>query len=305
MSIEEALQLVIDEKVKKITQVNLEVLSSKNYHLTKKLEKLESKLEEILTTLSDRNNDFSPGEISGDKISGGTITKFSSTGISDEASNKRLTVLDDRVVIEKNLEVKGTVQIKELLYYKAKCDDLDVKNSVRIDGHEVLWKDRLGNIVTKSRLTELGVLNELNVADTLTVYKNKVGINVKDPVGVFGVTENDIQVGMGVKGDIGFVGTVNSDTFSIGTSYEPTLYVSHDNKVGIKIKKPKADLDVAGYIRYQGQTHQYNNEIPSSGNWSTGDICWNSEPDSGKPLGWVCVKSGSPGTWKKIDIISQ
>jgi len=78
------------------------------------------------------------------------------------------------------------------------------------------------------------------------------------------------------------------------------LYVSHDNKIGIKVKRPKADLDVAGYIRYQGQTHQYLNSLPTSGNWSQGDIVWNSEPQRGSVLGWVCVKPGAPGTWRSF-----
>jgi hypothetical protein len=118
------------------------------------------------------------------------------------------------------------------------------------------------------------------------------------PAGKFGVNENEIEVGIGAKGDTGFVGTVNSDPFAIGSGHEPTLFVSHDNKIGIKIKRPKADLDVAGYIRYQGQTQQYLDRIPTNGNWSQGDIVWNSEPQRGSVLGWVCVKPGAPGTWR-------
>jgi hypothetical protein len=76
------------------------------------------------------------------------------------------------------------------------------------------------------------------------------------------------------------------------------LFVSHDNRIGIKIKRPKADLDVAGYIRYQGQTQQYLDRTPTSGNWSQGDIVWNTEPQRGSVLGWVCVKPGAPGTWR-------
>jgi hypothetical protein len=298
MNLEEALQKSIEDKVLKTTKSYFDRLISENHTISKRLQWTEDKLNETLIKLSSKNNDFKDGELSGNKIAGGTIKNFSSTGIKDSAESVRLTVLNDRIVAEKNFEVKGTIQVKELIYSKASCDDLDVKNSVRIDGHEVLWKERLGNIVTKSQLQELGVLKELNVADTLTVYKNKVGVNTLEPVGVFGVADKGIEISIDVKGDSGFVGTANSDPFAIGSGGEPTLYVSHDNKIGIKIKRPKADLDVAGYIRYQGQTQQYLDSMPTAGTWAQGDIVWNTRPERGTVLGWVCVKSGAPGTWR-------
>jgi hypothetical protein len=146
-------------------------------------------------------------------------------------------------------------------------------------------------------LQEVGVLNELNVADTLCVYKSKVGINTPSPNGILGITKNGIEIVVDVKGNTGYVGTANSDDFALGSSGEPTIFVSGDNKVGIKIRKPKADLDIAGSFRFQGQTHQYNSGVPSTGSFSQGDIVWNTKPGKGSVLGWVCVKSGSPGTW--------
>jgi hypothetical protein len=298
MSIEDSIKQLVEEKVQKATKSYYTRLASENYSISEKLKWAEKKLNELVEKLSSRNNNFENGEISGDKISGGKISKFSSTGIKDTAPNTMLTVEKDKVVVEKNLHVNGTIQVKQLLYNKAKCNDLEVDNSVRINGTEVLWADRLGNAVKKSKLTELGVLNELNVADTLTIFKNKVGVNVIEPIGPFGVASNGIEVSIDAKGDTGYVGTVNSDPFAIGSSGDPTLYISPDNKVGIKIKKPKADLDVAGYIRYQGQTQQYLNSIPNAGTWAQGDIVWNSQPGRGSVLGWVCIKQGSPGTWR-------
>ena len=303
MSIEDSIRQTVEEQVQKATRGAFSRLNSENYSLQERVKFLEGKLEEAMLLLKDRNRDFTKGEISGDKISGGVIEEFASTGIKDSAKNTKLSIKDDRITVSNDLEVKGkiqcdTLQCDTLFYYKAQTDNFDVKESIRIGGNEVLWQDRLGNSVTKSRLQELGVLQELNVADTLLVNKNKVGINVLEPVGVFGVADKGIEISVDVKGDSGFVGTANSDPFAIGSGGEPTLYVSHDNKIGIKIKRPKADLDVAGYIRYQGQTQQYLDEIPTSGTWSQGDIAWNTRPERGSVLGWVCVKSGAPGTWR-------
>jgi hypothetical protein len=298
MSIEDSIKQIVEDKVQTVTKSYFSRLTSENYSMSEKLKWTENKLTELLEKLSSRNNDFKDGEISGDKISGGKINGFSSVGIKDKASNTMLTIENDKVVVEKNFHVNGTIQVKELLYNKAKCTDLEVDNSVRINGTEVLWADRLGNAVKKSKLTELGVLKELNVADTLTIFKNKVGVNIIEPVGPFGVVKDGIEISVDVKGDTGFVGTVNSDPFAIGSGGDATLYISHDNKVGIKIKKPKADLDVAGYIRYQGQTQQYLDSAPTAGTWSQGDIVWNTQPERGSVLGWVCVKTGAPGTWR-------
>jgi hypothetical protein len=37
---------------------------------------------------------------------------------------------------------------------------------------------------------------------------------------------------------------------------------------------------------------------PTEGKWDLGDICWNVSPARGEPVGWVCVKAGTPGTWQ-------
>ena len=43
---------------------------------------------------------------------------------------------------------------------------------------------------------------------------------------------------------------------------------------------------------------------PSSGTYTRKQIVWNSEPSPGGVIGWVCVASGSPGTWKAFGTIA-
>lgn len=43
---------------------------------------------------------------------------------------------------------------------------------------------------------------------------------------------------------------------------------------------------------------------PISGAYTLGDIAYNSEPSAGGVVGWVCVASGTPGTWKSFGTIS-
>ena len=304
MSLESSIREIIEEQVKKTVKPLLDRQSSENYSLQTRVDWTEKKLTETLDRLKTRNNDLFDNEVSGDKIDGGTITTFSSTGIKDEANSTKLLINDEKITVEKDLYVKGQINCDTLYYQGAVATDIDLTKSVRIDGNEVLWKDRLGNSVKFSKLVEVGVLKTLNVSDTLTVEGGKVGVNTLEPGGTFGVAKDGLEVVIDVVGSTPFVGTNTSDRFSIGTNREPTLFVSHDNKIGIKVKTPKQDLDVAGPIRYQGQTHQYLNNEPVNGSHERGDIVWNSEPEPGKPLGWVCVKSGAPGTWRHFGEIS-
>ena len=297
MSIELSIKQVIEEQIQKVTRAYIDRLDSENRLINDKLKWTEEKLNEALAKLNSHNNIIADRELSGDKIEGGTITNFASTGINDSATTKKLSIKDDRIVVENDLEIKGTVHCKTIYYYSAKADNIDVLNSVRIDSNEVLWKDRLGNSVIKSKLQEVGVLNELNVADTLHVSKNSIGINTNSPTGLLGIMKDGIEIIADVKGNQAYVGTANSDDFTMGSSGEPTIFISGSNNVGIKIRKPKADLDIAGPFRFQGQTHQYNDAAPKAGSFAQGDITWNSQPVKGSVLGWVCVKAGAPGTW--------
>ena len=42
---------------------------------------------------------------------------------------------------------------------------------------------------------------------------------------------------------------------------------------------------------------------PSSGYHSRGEIVYNSAPDTGQPIGWVCITAGTVGTWKPFGTI--
>ena len=40
--------------------------------------------------------------------------------------------------------------------------------------------------------------------------------------------------------------------------------------------------------------------IPTTGTWAQGDVVFNTAPAAGGTPGWVCVTSGTPGTWKAM-----
>lgn len=64
------------------------------------------------------------------------------------------------------------------------------------------------------------------------------------------------------------------------------------------------EASVNGPIALQGLYFGYGIEAPKSGTWNQGDRMVNSKPEVGAPLGWVCVSSGTPGTWRPYGLIS-
>lgn len=43
--------------------------------------------------------------------------------------------------------------------------------------------------------------------------------------------------------------------------------------------------------------------VPTSGTWKQGDVVYNSKPAINGEIGWVCITSGNPGTWKQFGMI--
>jgi hypothetical protein len=44
---------------------------------------------------------------------------------------------------------------------------------------------------------------------------------------------------------------------------------------------------------------------PTTGTYSQGDVVYNTAPNAGSYIGWVCVTGGTPGTWKTFGAISS
>jgi hypothetical protein len=68
--------------------------------------------------------DIKKGEISGDLVSGGSITSFSSTGIDDQATTKTVTVQDGLLIVD-------NIQVKELKGETAVRGNLQVLGNIR------------------------------------------------------------------------------------------------------------------------------------------------------------------------------
>jgi hypothetical protein len=73
------------------------------------------------------------------------------------------------------------------------------------------------------------------------------------------------------------------------------------------VKNNRGVLYFAEFTQFEtlGQnkvTWSYN--IPTTGTWTQGDICWKSNTAAAGIPGWVCVTGGTPGTWKAMAAVA-
>ena len=260
--------------------------------------------------------DLHKNSLSGDFIDGGTITNFKSSGIKDTADSVNLVIKDDAVEVESDLNVKGTVRVENLEYVQAQVPKLNVTEAVMIDHNEVIWRDRLGKSVRKSHLTDLGVLNNLQVRNTLYVADGRVGINTTAPSADFSVNSGGYEIITRMHESNAYVGTHTHVAFAIGTDDTPRLTCRANGdvvvgtetgkpvnlnvfgNVGVGVKYPSESLHVDGNIKFAERTFASGEQEPREGRWDTGSVVWNDKPGLNKPVGWVCTKGGKPGNWR-------
>jgi len=282
-----------------------------------------NKIEKVAESRVDiRQVDVFENSISGDVIVGGKITKFRSQGIDDKADSLQLTVNNDVVEIEKDLHVKGSVRVDNLQYNHASVPKLNVQKALMIDHNEVLWKTELGRSVKKSNLEQLGSLKNLNVRKTLYAAEGRVGVNTEAPSAPFSVNVGGYEVVTKMQDKTTYVGTMVPAPFSIGTDETARITcrsngdivlgqedgkpikVNFYGSVGIGVKHPQESLHVAGNIKFQDKVFSSGDKAPVQGRWETGSIAWNDKPEINQPVGWVCVKGGTPGSWRPFGLIS-
>ena len=63
-----------------------------------------------------------------------------------------------------------------------------------------------------------------------------------------------------------------------------------------KIRKNK-NINLLPDVPTRGELKKDQGEHWGSGGFNEGDVVWNNYPISGKFVGWVCTKAGSPGIW--------
>ena len=65
------------------------------------------------------------------------------------------------------------------------------------------------------------------------------------------------------------------------------------------------DIDTANSVRFQGKKQEVGTGVPQTGLYNQGDIIWNNTPVLNGFMGWVCIRTGTPGIWAEFGKIEN
>ena len=214
--------------------------------------------------------DFTTDDLSGDYISGGTITDFSSTGIIDEATNTIVHLDDTGLSVDNlvtnnlevdNITVSGKMTVKNMVIeYNQEEVATDVRlhkaGLIHIGNDCVMSRSELGPSIVYSNLRKVGRLTNLTVDGHFeagyTLYvneqKNAVGVNTEEPIGALHVRTNDGGELLIDSIDSGsYIGTVRNSDLMFGTDIlrrnRPAyLTITVEGNVGVGTKKSRRNF---------------------------------------------------------------
>ena len=242
-----------------------------------------------------------------------------------------ITITGD--IAGKGIIWKGKGQNKQFIYaadpdrfFISENIDLARGKGISVNNIKLIDERELGPTITKSNLREVGRLNGLIVDGSVSVGQyiyfdnntNRLGLGTDSPNAAFSVAEDGIEVVVGTKNSVrGYIGThashalelVTDDTarLTIGAGGDITLgnpnvgptKVKIVGSLGVNVSSidSRTDLHVSGAIKFNDKLHLSGREAPTGGVFNEGDIMWNSDPQQGKFIGWVCIRAGNPGLW--------
>jgi len=255
----------------------------------------------------------------------GNFTNITSTGFTDNAENIELTIDERGVVVHNNLTTNHVgainVEVEHLtvtdnaefnnatfkgdvnIIGKLTADSLgslqeqlNDKQSYTINGKTVLSENTLGPSIIESNLRRIGNLKELQVegevllGDSLYVSPTgRVGINTDEPTHALTLWDQEVCLTVGkLQKDTAVIGTERNQDIVLksGTNNNATLKADGTTVIEKPVLNGKTFTTSAMSPGYAGQL---------------GDICWNSKPQQGQPIGWVCIGGAQ---WCNFGIIT-
>jgi len=206
-------------------------------------------------------------------------------------------------------------------FYISNTIDLHRNAVIEIDNIPVLSADKLGVTIKHSELETVGTLNNLRVSgniniDDFVTYDSgtmRFAIGAEAPNAQLSVASNEAEFVVDPEFDHVRVGAYTTSKMSLITDNKERIVIKEQGGVevkgalGIKVQYPGDDVDlqVAGAIRFSDKRLAVSNEAPLTGNHNQGDIVYDTNPVAGGYMGWVCVTSGAPGTWKRFGKIEE
>jgi len=218
-------------------------------------------------------------------------------------------------------------------FFSTENIDIAKGRDFMIGGNTVISLEALGNSILYSSLRTVGPLKELNVTGKVNFndyvffdpFSNRFALGQDQPTAKFTIYdwENNVEVVIDTdKQSRARIGTFNTKALDLITDDQVRLSISEqghitfghelrDNtvvrtygKLAVNVKNPTEDFEVGGSMRVGGKLQTRGTEPPTQGSFTQGDVVWNDNPLPTGWVGWVCVRTGNPGTWKAFGQIS-
>jgi len=221
----------------------------------------------------------------------------------NDISVERNTHLKGDILIDGDLAVKGRVNvdneswqelatdIENRAYARVKSEfetniidnvlteakrGIDFEN-VTIRGEYLVSSGKLSASVTKSNLQELGTLDNLTVADSLFVNRNRVGINTTRPDSALSIWDEEVSLSAGKHSlNIGYFGTSKNQDLVLGTNKQSQLQIGAAG--GVWVESLTVGKNTIGHSK----------NVPNHSG-TKGDILFNIDHKPGAPFAWICL----------------
>lgn len=174
----------------------------------------------------------------------------------------------------------------------AKTQGIDF-DTITVKGSPLVQGNCLNHAITETRIQQLGVLHDLQVAgatklaNTVYINHNRLGINTDSPEMALMLWDEEVSITLG---------KISKDRAWIGTNRKQTLDIGIDRKKSISIEPD--GLVVVDRFRLDRWRIAFGNSVPNHSG-TRGDVVINHDPKPNTPFAWQCLGGFK---WQSIDI---
>jgi hypothetical protein len=137
------------------------------------------------------------------------------------------------------------------------------------------------NIQKLGRLVELNVTGPANLNDTVSVRKNRIGINTTEPEATLDLWDQEVQIIVGKReANTGYIGLGRPGTLKLGVNKNNAITIMPDSVVEIP------DLRIG---KFEKISMAVSSAIPVTAG-TPGDIIFNNDPKSNGVFAWICLE---------------
>jgi hypothetical protein len=158
---------------------------------------------------------------------------------------------------------------------------IDIEN-ITVGGQSLISGDTLSAGVTRTAIKKIGILEDLevsgisNLAKTLTVQKNRVGVNTQEPDSALSVWDEETNIAIGkFSKNASFIGSNRRQNLVIGINRQNHLEIDTDGMVTVQ------------QLRVARNKLSWGTEVPGYSG-TKGDIVFNTNASDGI-FAWVCL----------------